>query len=68
MDQLRQEIQNVEAPESLEAAEQLLEQCSQQKESSLDACNRTIGEGQALLQELRYDLIIIIIISVFFSL
>ncbi|KAK6629323.1 hypothetical protein RUM43_003140 [Polyplax serrata] len=53
VDQLRQEIQNVEAPESLEAAEKLLDQCSQQRESSLDACSRTIAEGQALLQELR---------------
>lgn len=53
VEELRQEIQNVEAPESLEAAEQLLEQCSQQRESVLDVTNRTVAEGQTLLQELR---------------
>ncbi|KAJ9574580.1 hypothetical protein L9F63_008253, partial [Diploptera punctata] len=51
VDELRQE--NDEAADTLEAAERLLEQCGQQRESSLDACISTIAQGETLLQELR---------------
>ncbi|XP_066996303.2 kalirin [Anabrus simplex] len=52
-DELRAELQNDEAADTLEAAERLLEQCGQQRDSSLDACVSTIAEGDTLLQELR---------------
>ncbi|XP_044733840.1 triple functional domain protein isoform X3 [Chrysoperla carnea] len=54
VDELRQELQNDETgADSLEATERLLEQTAQQRDSCLDACNSTIAEGEALLQELR---------------
>ncbi|KDR16954.1 Triple functional domain protein, partial [Zootermopsis nevadensis] len=53
VDELRQELQNDEAADTLEAAERLLEQCGQQRDSSLDACVSTIARGETLLQELR---------------
>lgn len=53
VDELRQELQNDEAADTLEAAERLLEQCGQQRDSSLDACVGTIARGETLLQELR---------------
>ena len=53
VDELRQELQNDEATDTLEAAERLLEQCGQQRDSSLDACVSTITRGETLLQELR---------------
>jgi triple functional domain protein len=53
VDELRQELQTDEAADTLEATERLLEQCSQQRDSSLDACVSTIARGETLLQELR---------------
>jgi triple functional domain protein len=53
VDELRQELQNDEAADTLEATERLLEQCGQQRDSSLDACVSTIARGETLLQELR---------------
>ena len=53
VDELRQELQSDEAADTLEAAERLLEQCGQQRDSSLDACVSTIARGETLLQELR---------------
>lgn len=52
-DELRQEVQNDEAADTAEAAERLLEQCGQQRDSSLDACATTIAQGDTLLEELR---------------
>ncbi|XP_045464356.1 kalirin isoform X2 [Harmonia axyridis] len=54
VDELRQELQGDESPaEGLEAVERLLEQTSQHRDQSLDACTSTIAQGEALLQELR---------------
>lgn len=52
LEELRQEPCD-EAADTLEAAERQLEQCSQQRDSSLDACVNTIAQGETLLQELR---------------
>lgn len=55
LDELRAEKDYCEEiANSTEAAHRLHEQCSSQRESSLDACLRTIMEGKTLLQELRY--------------
>lgn len=54
VDELRQELSAEESrAESLEQTERLLEQTQQQRDSSLDACQSTIAQGDALLQELR---------------
>jgi triple functional domain protein len=53
VDELRQELRTDEAADTLEATERLVEQCSQQRDSSLDACVSTIARGETLLQELR---------------
>ncbi|XP_049828356.1 kalirin isoform X4 [Schistocerca gregaria] len=52
-DELRGELVADEAADTLEAAERLLEQCRDQRASSLDACASTIAQGETLLQELR---------------
>ncbi|XP_066250215.1 triple functional domain protein isoform X1 [Euwallacea similis] len=53
-DELRQELQQEEnAAEGLETVERLLEQTDQHRVQSLEACASTIGQGEALLQELR---------------
>nr|CAD7453169.1 unnamed protein product [Timema tahoe] len=54
VDELRQELQSDEVADTLEAAERLVEQCGQQRDSSLDASVSTIAQGETLLQELRY--------------
>nr|CAD7567562.1 unnamed protein product [Timema californicum] len=53
VDELRQELQSDEVADTLEAAERLVEQCGQQRDSSLDASVSTIAQGETLLQELR---------------
>lgn len=59
VDELRQELQGDESvAESLENTERLLEQTSQHRDQSLDACASTIAQGEALLQELRWALFI----------
>ncbi|KAF7988703.1 hypothetical protein HCN44_001276 [Aphidius gifuensis] len=55
VDELRQELQQDEVAENLENAERLLDQCAQHRSSCLEACASTIGQGEALLQELRDD-------------
>lgn len=52
-EELRQELQSDEVAESVEGAEQLLEQFSQQRDSTVDAAMNTITEGETLLEELR---------------
>ncbi|KAL1516598.1 hypothetical protein ABEB36_000493 [Hypothenemus hampei] len=54
-DELRQELQQQEesAADSLETVERMLEQTDQHRVQSLEACASTIGQGEALLQELR---------------
>ncbi|XP_067120464.1 LOW QUALITY PROTEIN: triple functional domain protein-like [Centruroides vittatus] len=52
-DELRQELQSNEIADTVEGAEQLLEQFSKQRDSTIDAAVRTINEGDALLEELR---------------
>jgi len=39
-------------PDSVESAQRALDTCQQQRDSALEACNQTISQGQALLQEL----------------
>lgn len=51
LEELRQENCD-EAPDSLEAAERQLEECARQRDSCLDACVTTIGQGETLIQEL----------------
>uniref|UniRef100_A0A8D8Y3N1 Triple functional domain protein n=2 Tax=Cacopsylla melanoneura TaxID=428564 RepID=A0A8D8Y3N1_9HEMI len=54
LDELRVEKdQCEEAPESLDATQRLLDQWSQQRAASLDACHSTIAQGEALLAELK---------------
>lgn len=53
MDELRQESQQDEVADNLDNAERLLEQCAQHRASCIEACASTIGQGEALLQELR---------------
>ncbi|XP_046675322.1 triple functional domain protein isoform X5 [Homalodisca vitripennis] len=52
LEELRQEGCD-EAGDSLETAERQLEECARQRDSCIDACVTTIGQGETLLQELR---------------
>ena len=51
--ELRQELRSEEVADTLEGGERLIEQFSTQRDSTLDACASTIGEGKALLEELK---------------
>ncbi|KAG8272552.1 hypothetical protein J6590_039261 [Homalodisca vitripennis] len=51
LEELRQEGCD-EAGDSLETAERQLEECARQRDSCIDACVTTIGQGETLLQEL----------------
>uniref|UniRef100_T1IXB4 Uncharacterized protein n=1 Tax=Strigamia maritima TaxID=126957 RepID=T1IXB4_STRMM len=52
-DELKQELQSNEISESVEGAEHLLDQFTQQRNSTIDAAVNTVTEGEALLEELR---------------
>lgn len=52
-EELRAELQSNKVADSAEAAEQLLGQFTQQRDSTLDAAVSTISEGETLLEELR---------------
>ncbi|XP_064466147.1 triple functional domain protein-like isoform X2 [Ornithodoros turicata] len=52
-EELRAELQSNKVADSAETAEQLLEQFTQQRDSTLDAAVSTISEGETLLEELR---------------
>lgn len=51
--ELKSELTSEEVSETYEGAERLLEQFSTQRDSTLDACVNTIGEGQSLVEELK---------------
>ncbi|XP_059088154.1 triple functional domain protein-like isoform X1 [Tigriopus californicus] len=51
--ELKQELQSEEVSESLDGAERLIEQFSNQRDSTLDACASTIAEGKTLFEELK---------------
>ena len=51
--ELRQELASEEVADTLEGGERLIAQFSTQRDSTLDACASTIGEGKALLEELK---------------
>lgn len=51
--ELRQELRSEEVADTLEGGERLIEQFSTQRDSTLDACASTIGEGKALVEELK---------------
>ena len=50
---MRQELASEEVSDTLEGGERLIAQFSTQRDSTLDACASTIGEGKALLEELK---------------
>lgn len=52
-EELRAELHSNKVADSLEAAEQLMEQFTQQRDSTIDAAVSTISEGETLLEELR---------------
>ncbi|XP_049267793.1 triple functional domain protein isoform X2 [Rhipicephalus sanguineus] len=52
-EELRAELHGNKGADSVEAAEQLLEQFTQQRDSTIDAAVSTISEGETLLEELR---------------
>ncbi|KAL3213715.1 hypothetical protein MRX96_035216 [Rhipicephalus microplus] len=52
-EELRAELHSNKVADSVEAAEQLLEQFTQQRDSTIDAAVSTISEGETLLEELR---------------
>ena len=48
-----QELASEEVADTQEGGERLLEQFAAQRDSTLDACASTIGEGKALLEEIK---------------
>ena len=54
--ELKQELRSEEVAETLEGGERLIEQFGTQRDSTLDACASTIGEGKALLEEFKGNL------------
>ncbi|KAK8771200.1 hypothetical protein V5799_025555 [Amblyomma americanum] len=52
-EELRAELHSNKVADTVEAAEQLLEQFTQQRDSTIDAAVSTISEGETLLEELR---------------
>ena len=50
---LLQELASEEVADTQEGGERLLEQFAAQRDSTLDACASTIGEGKALLEEIK---------------
>ena len=49
---LRTELSGNEVADTVQGAEELLSQFSQQKDATLDACINTISEGHNLIQHL----------------
>ena len=50
---LKTELQSSEIADTVEGAEELLQQFTQQKQATIDAIINTISEGQNLLDQLR---------------
>ncbi|XP_070187687.1 triple functional domain protein-like isoform X2 [Littorina saxatilis] len=54
LEDLHGELQSSDIADTVEGAEQLLAQFNQQRQTTLEAAINTVGEGQALLEQLRY--------------
>ncbi|KAL3855027.1 hypothetical protein ACJMK2_014257 [Sinanodonta woodiana] len=53
LEELQQELQSSEIADSVEGAQQLLEQFNQQRETTIEAAMNTVQEGENLLEQLR---------------
>ncbi|KAK3082880.1 hypothetical protein FSP39_007833 [Pinctada imbricata] len=53
LEELQQELQSSEIADTVEGAEQLLEQFNQQRQATNEACINTVSEGENILEELR---------------
>lgn len=54
LEDLHTELQSTELADSVEGAEQLIAQFNQQRETTVEAAINTVGEGETLLEQLRY--------------
>lgn len=53
LEDLQQELQNSEIADTVEGAEQLLDQFNQQREITIESAINTVSEGENLLEEIR---------------
>lgn len=54
LEDLHTELQSTELADSVEGAEHLIAQFNQQRETTVEAAINTVGEGETLLEQLRY--------------
>lgn len=53
LEDLQQELQSSEIADTVEGAEQLLDQFNQQREITIESAINTVSEGENLLEEIR---------------